>query len=137
MKLVNRTRISDNVLREIVKFLTKGISQKIRGVTFSYTRQLTSRGRFEFSPRTIRVAIARQESEMYPILKNARRHPMFNFPQYVVNDEEENAFSVLAHEVAHARAYFKNRKSTNRQAEVFAYKKLQEWRRRVRRVPSE
>jgi len=76
----------------------------------------------------INVAIAKQESGLYPINMNERRNVHFNFPKYEVSNEEEMALAILAHEIYHAKAHTHHWKSREKRAEAYAFKILQKVR---------
>lgn len=131
MRVINHTKLPDTTVKEIVRWLTKGITRRISTITISYTRKHAYRGdiRFGFT-MPIKVAFAKQESGLYPISMNAQRHVQFNFPIYDVNTEEEAFLVILAHEIHHAKGRIHHRRSTEKMAESFAFKKLQEFRRK-------
>ena len=129
MKIINHTRVDDEVVKGFVRSLTKGITRRISTITISYTRKLSYRGRIQFGLKMpMKIAFARKESGLYPITMNEHRHKQFNFPIYIVNNETELCLVVLSHENHHVRAWINHRRSTNKMAEVFAYKKLQKYR---------
>lgn len=129
MKIINHTAVSNHTVKAIVKFLTKGITRRLSIITISYTKKCEYRGdiRFGFT-MPIKVAFAKQESGLYPLSMNVQRHEQFNFPKYDVNNEEEACLVVLAHEIHHAKGRILHRRSTEKMAETFAFKKLQKWR---------
>lgn len=129
MRVINHTRVEDDIVRVMLSLLTRGITRQIKTITFSYTKKWSHRGRVTYSLKSIiKVAFAKNESGRYPFIANITRHPQFNFPKYQVNNETEACLVILAHEIYHLRAYLKKRRNTEKRAETFAFKTLQKWR---------
>jgi len=129
VKIINHTRINNDILKLMVRKLTRGITKRIATITFSYTKKHEYKGDIRFGFKMpIKVAFAKKESGFYPISMNVDRHVQFNFPKYDVNNEEEACLVVLAHEIYHAKGRIFHRRSTEKMAENFAYKTLQKFR---------
>ena len=125
MKIVNHTKLPNEYIHAIVSLLTKGITRRIQRITFSYTRKHAFDGSCQnWFSMIINVAIAKQESGFYPSNMNERRNLHFNFPKYEVNNEEELALCLLAHEIYHAKANIHHWKSTEKRAEAYSFKIL-------------
>jgi hypothetical protein len=129
MRIINHTRLPEEYLKAIIKLLTKGITRRFERIVFSYTMKHEFKGSCKhWFSMVIEVAIAKQESGLYPFHMNQRRNVHFNFPKYDVESEEEAVFCVLAHEIYHARANIHHWKNTEKRAEAFAFKQLQKIR---------
>ena len=125
MKIVNHTNLPDEYLKANVKTLTRGITRRFQEIVFSYTKRTAYHANIKhWFSMAIHVAIAKQESGFYPINMNERRNLHFNFPKYEVNNEEELALCLLAHEIYHAKANIHHWKSTEKRAEAYAFKIL-------------
>ena len=129
MRVINHTRLEDDIVRAMVSLLTRGITRQIKTITFSYTTKRAYRGRVTYGLKdVIKVAFTKNESGRYPFIANITRHPQFNFPKYQVNNEKEACLAILAHEIYHLRAHLKKKRNTEKRAETFAFKTLQKWR---------
>jgi len=129
MKIINNTQIPPNTIKEIVRWLTKGITRRIAKITISYTRKHGSSGHIDYRmfKAIIKVAIAK---DGYPYPMNYWRSAHFNFPKYEVNNPLENLVATLAHELCHLRKHILHQRNTEQRVEKYAVKKLQEFRQR-------
>jgi len=125
MKIINNTEIPTSTVKEIVRWLTKGITRRIAKITFSYTRKHGNSGYIDYVTKIIRVAVAR---DGYPYPMNYWRNAHFNFPKYEVNNPLENLVATLAHELGHLRKHIHHQRNTEQKVEKYAFKKLQEFR---------
>jgi hypothetical protein len=129
MKVANHTRLDTDTVRAMVQILTKGIARRIQAVNVGYTKKHEYHGscQYHFS-MILNVAVAKQESGLYPISMNKHRNIHFNFPKYEVNNELEACLVVLAHEIYHAKASIHHWKNTEKRAETYAFKTLEQFK---------